>query len=89
MEEVVIIAKGRVQGVFFRAGCRAKASELNLSGYAKNLDNGDVEVLIQGSRHAIDKFVDWIRVGPEGAKVENIMVTSAKPEETFTGFKIL
>ena len=37
--------KGRVQGVWFRDSARREAERLGISGYARNLPNGDVEVL--------------------------------------------
>ena len=42
-----LIVSGRVQGVFFRANVRNKAAELGLKGYAKNLENDDVEVVVE------------------------------------------
>ena len=54
MKRYYIIFKGRVQGVGFRWKLMMLAKEYNLTGYARNLDNGDVEVEVQGED--IDTF---------------------------------
>ena len=49
MKCISLIVSGKVQGVFFRANLKNKATELGLKGYAKNLPNGDAEVVAQGN----------------------------------------
>lgn len=57
MERYLIIFKGQVQGVGFRYTCQRIATELDLTGSAKNLDNGNVEVEIQGDEDKIMTFI--------------------------------
>ena len=57
MERYLIIFKGQVQGVGFRYTCQRIATELDLTGSAKNLDNGNVEVEIQGDEDRIMTFI--------------------------------
>lgn len=57
MERYLIIFKGQVQGVGFRYTCQIIATELDLTGSAKNLDNGNVEVEIQGDEDKIMTFI--------------------------------
>ena len=57
MERYLIIFKGQVQGVGFRYTCQRIATELDLTGSAKNLDNGNVEVEIQGDEDKIMNFI--------------------------------
>ncbi len=57
MERYLIIFKGRVQGVGFRYTAQRYANDLNLTGYVKNLDNGDVRVEIQGESSLINNFI--------------------------------
>jgi len=66
------VITGRVQGVFFRASTRDVAADLWLSGYAKNLRDGSVEVLACGHRDAIDKLAAWLLEGPRMASVEEV-----------------
>ncbi len=63
---------GRVQGVYFRASSQQQAIEYCLSGYARNLADGDVEVLLCGEEDNIEKMLAWLAHGPEQAKVTDI-----------------
>ena len=49
-----VIFKGEVQGVGFRATCRRIAHRLNLTGFARNLPSGDVELLAQGEKNSLE-----------------------------------
>jgi len=64
---------GRVQGVFYRASAREQALELGLTGYAKNLPDGRVEVLAFGSLASLDALEAWLRIGPPAAKVSEVV----------------
>jgi acylphosphatase len=63
---------GHVQGVFFRASARAEAERLGISGWAKNLADGRVEVLALGSASQLAEMVMWLEHGPPGATVASI-----------------
>ena len=65
---------GRVQGVFYRASTRQKATELGVSGYAINLDDGRVEVLAVGPPSAVQSLIDWLWIGPPSARVTGVVV---------------
>ena len=54
---------GIVQGVFFRASARKEALELGLRGYARNLDDGRVEVLAVGDVQAVERMGEWLKRG--------------------------
>lgn len=66
------LVSGRVQGVFFRASTRSEALRLNLSGYARNLPDGRVEVHAEGDAAAIATLEQWLRHGPPLARVEKL-----------------
>ena len=83
-----IIAFGRVQGVFFRDNTRKKAVELGLKGYAKNLPDGNVEIVAQGDEEKIIELIEFIKKGPGIAKVENIKVKHKEPEN-FKNFEVI
>ena len=83
-----LIVSGRVQGVFFRANIRNKANELNLKGYAKNLENGDVEVVAEGNEDKIKELIEFIKKGPGIASVTGIQVKHKEPEN-FKNFDIV
>lgn len=63
---------GRVQGVFFRASARAEAQRRGISGYARNLPDGRVEVLACGPADAVAELREWLRRGPSGAEVTGV-----------------
>lgn len=79
------IVAGRVQGVFFRAAAREQALRLGLSGYAKNLADGRVEVIAAGSVEALTELDGWLHHGPPAARVESVK-REALPEQTLRGF---
>jgi len=63
---------GRVQGVFFRASTRHEAERLGVTGYARNLPDGRVEVLACGARGQVDELCAWLASGPRHAEVSNL-----------------
>lgn len=65
---------GRVQGVFFRASTRDKAQSLHVTGHARNLDDGRVEVLACGEQAQVEALIDWLWEGPRMARVESVEV---------------
>ncbi|MGO1071371.1 acylphosphatase [Lysobacter sp. CA199] len=77
---------GKVQGVWFRASTRDRALALGLRGYANNLRDGRVEVLAVGEAAAIERLAQWLRQGPEMARVENLVRESAQDDEAGDGF---
>jgi acylphosphatase len=80
------IVSGRVQGVFYRASTREQAMALGLSGYAKNLDDGRVEVVAIGQPPCIDKLERWLRQGPSGARVDEVQCEDCE-ELDIVGFR--
>jgi acylphosphatase len=72
---------GRVQGVHFRASAARRARALQLTGHARNLPDGRVEVLVVGGEQALLEFIAWLWVGPSAAKVRDVavMVLEAPP----------
>ncbi|PCI59847.1 MAG: acylphosphatase [Gammaproteobacteria bacterium] len=78
---------GTVQGVFFRASAQQQAIEFGISGYARNLADGDVELIICGEQKNIDVMLKWLEHGPENAEVENIQ-SKQVPLQEFNHFSI-
>ena len=63
---------GRVQGVFYRASTQQQADKNNLTGYARNLPDGSVEVLACGQPQAVEALCDWLWQGPSHARVDSV-----------------
>ncbi len=85
------IVSGRVQGVFYRASAREKASLLGVNGYAKNLDDGRVEVVAVGDTHALHALEQWLQRGPPSALVDFVHREDAEVNamtEQFTAFEV-
>lgn len=69
---VRFLVSGHVQGVHFRAATRQQALGLHLSGYARNLDDGRVEVLAAGDAQAVEALAQWLEDGPPAARVAGV-----------------
>ena len=69
---------GRVQGVFYRASAGERARALKVTGYAKNLPDGRVEVLVCGEPAAVDALCDWLWQGPPSAMVSEVVVRTVE-----------
>lgn len=68
---------GRVQGVFYRATCVKRATALGLTGYARNLPDGRVEVLACGPEAVVGEFIAWLWEGSPASKVTGIETSEA------------
>ena len=80
-KRVHLLISGRVQGVLFRQHARAKALELGLTGFAKNLIDGKVEIVGEGPKEKVEEFVEWGKEGSSLSRVDNVEMT----EEEYIG----
>lgn len=78
--------EGRVQGVWFRESTRRAAVPLGITGYAKNLADGSVEVLACGEPAALDRLTEWLGQGPPMAQVTKVesQPTDSERPDSFT-----
>jgi acylphosphatase len=76
-----VIVSGRVQGVWFRETCRTEAVARAVSGYVRNLEDGTVEAVFEGSRGAVEEMVAWCRLGPTNARVVSVVSSEQHPIE--------
>ena len=83
MEHLDITVGGKVQGVWFRQSTLDKAIELGVNGYTMNLPNGNVYIEVEAETKVLNDFVEWCRVGPEYAEVEDVVLNESK----LKGFK--
>lgn len=79
--------KGRVQGVFYRASALEKAQQLGLTGWVRNLADGCVESLACGQQNQLQLYENWLRQGPDMARVDEVVVTNTQAH-LFDGFEI-
>lgn len=82
------VVTGKVQGVWFRASTKTQAEALGLTGWAKNLPDGRVEVTAYGEDDKLEALYQWLHQGPPLAKVSDVSYQQVE-WQAFTGFKIL
>lgn len=90
---VRVVARGRVQGVWFRESTRSRAEALGLAGWVRNRRDGSVEALFEGESSAVEQALDFVREGPPLAWVDHVEVEEERlgegePEER-TAFRIV
>ena len=82
-----VVAKGRVQGVFFRDTVRNAAEREGVAGWVRNNSDGTVEALFEGRPDAVERLVALAREGPPGASVESLEVVD-EPDQGIEGFRV-
>ena len=88
VKSVDVRVSGGVQGVYYRASARREGVLLGLCGWVKNLADGSVALRLQGDPAAVDRMLDWCRVGPPAASVSRLEVGDAPPDGTLDGFEV-
>jgi acylphosphatase len=88
-QRVRIFVKGKVQGVFFRQTLKVKAKQNNIFGWVKNLDDGRVEAVLEGTEENVDILVEWCHGGPANARVEDVEIRNEKFANEFSKFDVL
>ena len=89
IKQVRVVVTGLVQGVFFRASTEEEAKAHGLRGYVRNNSDGTVEAVFIGRRANIDKLIEWCRLGPKGARVDNVDITEEElTEDHLTTFTV-
>lgn len=83
-----IFLSGRVQGVGFRSFIKRNAERLSLSGWAKNLLDGRVELVFAGKKEEVKKMVELIEEGPRFADVRDLEIKKREYEGKYSDFKI-
>jgi acylphosphatase len=82
-----VLARGRVQGVFFRDTVRNAAAREGVAGWVRNNPDGTLEAAFEGEPDAVERLVALCREGPPGADVLELEV-SDEPEQDPEGFRI-
>ncbi len=75
------VVSGKVQGVFYRQKTYEKANELEIKGWVRNLENGDVECLLIGEEDDVEALCQWLHQGPPAARVTAVKIEEAPMED--------
>ena len=82
------IVSGSVQGVGFRWFVLQQARRLGLGGFARNCEDGTVEVVASGEDAALTRLERALRTGPDLATVSDVLSEELPDSEAFTGFDV-
>ena len=82
------IVSGAVQGVGFRFFAQRAAARHQVVGYVKNLDDGRVEAMAEGTPHTVEAFKHELATGPRFATVEHLEEINLDPTGVYSSFRI-
>lgn len=87
-KSVRVYINGTVQGVFFRSFLKTNAEKYNVKGFTRNLEDGRVEVFLEGDSNDVNKMIELCKQGPKHSQIRNVEI---KPErfQGFNTFKVL
>ncbi len=87
-KSVRLYVEGTVQGVFYRAFIKENAERYNVKGFVRNLEDGRVEIFLEGNANDVNKMMEIAGKGPRHSQIRNV---SIKPEkfQDLKSFKIL
>ena len=74
-----VVVEGRVQGVGYRATCARLAQAAGVGGTVRNLPDGRVEAVFEGTPESVDALVAWCEHGPAFAHVRRVGVVEEQP----------
>ena len=80
---------GRVQGVNFRNAAKQVADQLRVTGWIKNLEDGQVEAVFEAPWEVLEQMLVWCQRGPPNARVEEIKVQSEPATGEFFQFRVV
>lgn len=87
-KSVRLYVDGTVQGVFFRAFVKENAERYNVKGFVRNLEDGRVEVFLEGGAGDVNKMIEIVKKGPKHSKIDKVTEKKERFQD-FKSFKIL
>jgi len=87
-KSVRLYIEGVVQGIFYRSFIKENAERYNVKGFVRNLEDGRVEIFLEGDSNGVNKMIEIAKKGPKHSQIKNVQI---KPEkfQDFKSFKIL
>jgi acylphosphatase len=85
---VRLYIKGTVQGIFFRQFVKDNAERNDVHGFVRNLEDGRMEVFMEGNNNDVEKMIELCKTGPKHSKIDDVEIKEEKIQD-FREFKIL
>lgn len=87
-KSIRLYVTGTVQGAFFRAFVKENAERYNVKGFIRNLEDGRLEIFLEGNADDVNKMIELCRKGPKHSQIRKV---EEKPEkfQDFKAFKVL
>ncbi len=79
---------GNIQGIYFRSFIKENAEKYNVKGFVRNLEDGRVEVFLEGNSEDVNKMIEICKIGPKHAQIRNIEIKEEKFQD-IKNFKVL
>jgi len=83
-----VVVSGMVQGVFFRAYTRDAARKIGVTGWVRNLPDGSVEAMLEGTAERVQAMLSWLREGSPMSRVDHVKVHEEQATGQFADFEV-
>ena len=87
-KSVRLYITGTVQGVFFRGFVKENAEKLDVRGFVRNLEDGRIEIFLEGNPDEVNKMIELCKHGPKHSQIEKVEIKEERFQD-FKGFKVL
>lgn len=87
-KSVRLYITGTVQGVFFRAFVKENAERYNVKGFVRNLEDGRIEIFLEGNSEDVNKMLELCRSGPKHSEIKKVEEKNERFQD-FKNFKVL
>ena len=87
-QRIHIFLTGKVQVVFFRQATKVVAIKNNVTGWVKNLENEEVEILLEGDDKNVNSVIDWCRNGPANSRVDEVKIEQQEFSGQYSNFEV-
>ena len=87
-KSIRVYVTGTVQAVFFRGFIKENAERNNVKGFVRNLEDGRVEMFLEGNSEDVNKMLEVVKAGPKHSQIRNVE-TKEEKFQSFKNFKVL
>ncbi|KHO54622.1 MAG: acylphosphatase [archaeon GW2011_AR19] len=87
-KSIRVYITGNIQGIYFRSFIKENSERYNVKGFVRNLEDGRVEVFLEGNSEDVNKMIEVCKIGPKNAQVRDVQTKQEKFQD-FKNFKVL